>query len=116
MMQLDVLDKNLIVKIKCDIDHHVTDKIKEKIERELEVLNLKNIIFDFERVDFMDSSGIGMLIGRYKFVDKIGGKIYVINLNPNLKPIIEMSGLKKIINFDCDLESVLKSQRKSKAE
>ena len=89
-MQLDVLDKNLIVKIKCDIDHHVTDKIKEKIERELELLNLKNIIFDFERVDFMDSSGIGMLIGRYKFVDKIGGKIYVINLNPNLKPIIEM--------------------------
>ena len=115
-MQLDVLEKNLIVKIECEIDHHISDKIKEKIERELELRNLKNIIFDFEKVDFMDSSGIGMLIGRYKFVDKIGGKIYVINLNSNLKPIIEMSGLKKIINFCQNLESVLESQRKSKTE
>lgn len=111
LMSLDVIDKNLIVKIECDIDHHVADKIKEKIERQIELSNVKNIIFDLEKVCFMDSSGIGMLIGRYKTVRAMGGKIYIINLNPALQAIIQVSGLRDIIDFYQDLDSVLKSQK-----
>lgn len=111
LMSLDVIDKNLVVKIECDIDHHVADKIKEKIERQIELSNLKNIIFDLEKVYFMDSSGIGMLIGRYKTVRATGGKVYIINLNPALQAIIQVSGLRDIIDFYQDLDSVLKSQK-----
>lgn len=98
-MQINSVGKDLIVKIDGDIDHHVSSQIKEKVEREFEFSNAENIIFDFSNVNFMDSSGIGMIIGRYKMLQKIGGKVYIANVKPQLESIIEISGLRKIINF-----------------
>ncbi len=98
-MQINSVGKDLIVKIDGDIDHHVSSQIKEKVEREFEFSNTENIIFDFSNVNFMDSSGIGMIIGRYKMLQKTGGKIYITNVKPQLESIIEISGLRKIINF-----------------
>lgn len=98
-MQINSVGKDLIVKIDGDIDHHVSSQIKEKVEREFEFSNAENIIFDFSNVNFMDSSGIGMIIGRYKMLQKTGGKIYITNVKPQLESIIEISGLRKIINF-----------------
>ncbi len=98
-MQINSAGKDLIVKIDGDIDHHVSSQIKEKVEREFEFSNAENIIFDFSNVNFMDSSGIGMIIGRYKMLQKTGGKIYIANVKPQLESIIEISGLRKIINF-----------------
>lgn len=98
-MQINFVGKDLIVKIDGDIDHHVSSQIKEKVEREFEFSNAENIIFDFSNVNFMDSSGIGMIIGRYKMLQKTGGKIYIANVKPQLESIIEISGLRKIINF-----------------
>lgn len=98
-MQINSVGKDLIVKIDGDIDHHVSSQIKEKVEREFEFSNAENIIFDFSNVNFMDSSGIGMIIGRYKMLQKTGGKVYIANVKPQLESIIEISGLRKIINF-----------------
>ena len=98
-MQINLGGKDLIVKIDGDIDHHVSSQIKEKVDREYEFSNAENIIFDFDNVKFMDSSGIGMIIGRYKMLQKTGGKIYIANVKPQLESIIEISGLRKIINF-----------------
>lgn len=108
-MQINASGKNLIVKIDGDIDHHVSMQIKEKIEREFKLLNCTNIIFDFSNVKFMDSSGIGMIIGRYKMLEKLGGKIYITNVNEKLNSIIEISGLKKIIGFYDSVEKALKN-------
>ena len=107
-IKFDLINKNLVIKINADIDHHIAIKIKNKLEREFKLLNCDNIIFDLKDVNFMDSSGIGMIIGRYKELEKTGGKVYIINLNPNLNSIIEISGLKKIINFRDSLDSILK--------
>lgn len=109
IIKFDLVNKNLIIKVNSDIDHHVAMKIKDKLEREFKLLSWVNIVFDLQNVNFMDSSGIGMIIGRYKELEKIGGKVYIINLNPNLNSIIEVSGLKKIINFSDSLDSILKS-------
>lgn len=108
-MQINFVDKNLIVKIDGDIDHHVSSNIKEKIEREFKILNCRNIIFDLANVNFMDSSGIGMIIGRYKALEKTGGKVYILNVNPHLESIIEISGLRKIINFARNIDEILKN-------
>lgn len=108
-METKSVEKNLIVKITGDIDHHVSSNIKEKIDREFKLSNCANIIFDLANVNFMDSSGIGMIIGRYKILEKSGGKIYIINVNEQLESIIEISGLKKIISFYNNLDEVLKN-------
>ena len=57
----------------------------------------KEIIFDFNKVSFMDSAGIGLVIGRYKLANMLGGKVEVANLTTPVRKIFEMSGMLKII-------------------
>ena len=61
-------DKLLILKITEEIDHHTSEKIRKRADYEIQIHIPKKVIFDFENVTFMDSSGIGMIIGRYKLV------------------------------------------------
>ena len=57
----------------------------------------RKVILDFSDVNFMDSAGIGMLLGRYKVVRMLGGELEVININRQVKKLFEMSGILKII-------------------
>ena len=56
--------------------------------------------FDFSRVSFMDSAGIGMIIGRYKMMKLIGGSLEIVNISKNVRKILEMSGINKIIQME----------------
>ena len=97
---------NLVVKIQGEIDHHTADDIRFEIEKALYKTNTKNIIFDFSQVGFMDSSGIGMIIGRYKELKKIGGQVFAINISSEVNRIFDISGLKKIINCFSSIEEI----------
>lgn len=90
-------DKRLIFQISEDIDEYVVQKIRRRLDNEIERYMPKEVIFDFNKVSFMDSAGIGLLIGRYKLVDMLGGKVEVINLTAPVRKIFEMSGVLKII-------------------
>ena len=57
----------------------------------------KKVIFNFDSVSFMDSAGIGLIIGRYKFANMLGGKLEVTNLTQSVRKIFEMSGILKLI-------------------
>ena len=90
-------DKRLIFKISEDIDECVVQKIRRRLDNEIERYMPKEVIFDFNKVSFMDSAGIDLLIGRYKLVDMLGGKVEVTNLTTPVRKIFEMSGVLKII-------------------
>ena len=90
-------DKLLIFKITDEIDDCNVQKIRRKADYEIERYMPKKVIFDFDSVTFMDSSGIGLIIGRYKFTNMLGGKLEVANLTQNVKKIFEMSGILKLI-------------------
>ena len=70
---------------------------------------IKNIIFDFKNIRFMDSSGIGVIIGRYKKISSEGGKVSVVNVNDRVKKIFNLSGMNKIINIYDTYEEVASS-------
>ncbi len=95
----DEEDKLLTFKITEEIDHHWSEKIRRQIDDEIERRIPKKVIFDFDKVSFMDSAGIGMLIGRYKVTKMLGGNIEMINVKTNIKKILEMSGIPKIIKI-----------------
>ena len=65
----------LIAALSGEIDHHVAEKLRNDIDREMAMCDTKNLIFDFRDVVFMDSSGIGMVLGRYKKVHNAGGRV-----------------------------------------
>ena len=80
-----------------EIDHHTCDEMRIKSDYEIQKCMPKKVIFDFEKVKFMDSSGIGMLIGRYKQIMRMGGQAEMRNVSSDIKRIFEMSGIFKII-------------------
>ena len=90
-------DKQLTLKIAEEIDENSTDKLRRKIDNEITRFLPRKVIFDFSNVSFMDSAGIGMLIGRYKLVKLLGGKVEIANINSSIRKIFEMSGIFRII-------------------
>ncbi len=93
-------DKLLVLKITEEIDHHSCERIKKRADYEIQIHLPKKVIFDFENVNFMDSSGIGMVIGRYKLTSMFGGKTSLINVKPSIKKVFEMSGVLKLIPIE----------------
>lgn len=96
------VDKQLTFEITEEIDHHTTEKIRRKMENEIQRYMPKRVVFDFNNVTFMDSAGIGMLIGRYKTIKMLGGTSELIHVKPSIKKIFEMCGLSKVIPITQD--------------
>ncbi|WP_053957681.1 anti-sigma F factor antagonist [Inediibacterium massiliense] len=93
----ETIGNHLITKLSGELDHHTAEEIRERIDKEIATNSIKNIIFDMEDMNFMDSSGIGVVIGRYKKVQKLGGQAAVIHLNSRVEKIFKMSGLFHIV-------------------
>ena len=89
----------LIVRVEGELDMHVANKFREIVDKALETSGVKHILFNFEAVDFIDSSGLGVILGRYKKINAAGGKVLVAHLQPQVIQIFELSGLLKIIKF-----------------
>ena len=90
-------DKRLIFEIEEDIDECCVQKIRRRIDNEIQRYMPKEVIFDFSNVSFMDSAGIGLIIGRYKLINMIGGELKIANVNTQIQKIFEMSGLLRLI-------------------
>ena len=91
-------DKLLKIELEEDIDHHTTEEIRRRVDYEIERHIPRKVIFDFNNVSFMDSAGIGMLLGRYKLVNMLGGEVEICNTNQSIKRILRMCGIVKLIN------------------
>lgn len=87
----------LIIGIIGELDHHSAEYIRTKIDAEMVKSTTKHIIFDFSKVSFMDSSGIGVIIGRYKNIQKLNGRAAIVNPNLQIKKIFEMGGIFKLM-------------------
>ena len=87
----------LVIGIQGDLDHHSAEYMRQKVDPQLIKSSTKNVVFDFEKVNFMDSSGIGVLMGRYKNILKINGKVAIVNVNDVTRRLLEMSGILKLI-------------------
>ena len=91
-------DKLLVFTITEEIDDCSVQKIRRIADYEMERYMPKRVVFDFDCVTFMDSAGIGMIIGRYKFANMIGATLEIRNLNASVRRIFEMSGILKLIS------------------
>ena len=97
-------NNTMTVKLSEDIDHNNAFEIREKIDAEINKRPVKNLVFDFSNVDFMDSSGIGMILGRYKLLSSLGGFVYINNPTNRVLKIIEISGINRIIPVVNDMK------------
>ncbi len=93
----EVTEGNLIIRLPEEVDDHNCQGIKVATEHIINEKNIKTIIFDCSKTVFMDSSGIGILLGRYKKMKGVGGEVYIHGENTRIKKILKMSGVYQII-------------------
>ncbi len=90
---------SLTVALPSEIDHHSAAPIREEIDKRLFLLSPSLLALDFSRVSFMDSSGIGLILGRSEVCSEIGCRIRLLGLSPSLMKIVRLSGIEKIKNI-----------------
>lgn len=102
-------DDKLIVFMMGELDHHSAEEVRSKIDDRLDREAVGKLVLDFSDVSFMDSSGIGVVIGRYKKIAARKGSICIANVNNSVKRVFDLSGMFKIIKVYENLEQALKS-------
>ena len=83
-----------------EIDHHSAAGIRSEIDSAIELNMPSMVILDFSGVSFMDSSGIGLIMGRYKEVSKHGGKLHVSGVTPQNYKVMKLAGLQRLAVLD----------------
>ena len=94
---MDEKDRTLVVKLDGDLDHHLSQLIRIPIDEKIDKNGIDAVVFDFKNTGFMDSSGIGVVIGRLKKVKNRDGKVCITNINKRVDKVFTLSGLYKII-------------------
>lgn len=92
-----VIDNCLMIRLPEEVDHHRAGFICENADRLLVREDVCNVVFDFENTRFMDSSGIGIIMGRYRKIACFGGRVYAIHADRQIQRILMVSGLNKIV-------------------
>ncbi|MCF6466469.1 anti-sigma F factor antagonist [Clostridium sp. Cult2] len=105
---MDIIKNYLIVSLKGELDHHTSEDVRKKIDQQYYNNNLLNIILDLRDLSFMDSSGIGLIMGRYKNCKERKGKVLIVSSNSYIDRILKMSGLLKIINIYSSIDDAIK--------
>lgn len=92
----------LTIKIKGDVDHHSAKKIREAIDSFIIEKKPVIIVLDLSSVDFMDSSGLGLILGRYNVACDLGAKLILYNPTRRIRKILELAGIERIIKIEGD--------------
>lgn len=92
----------LLLRLDGELDMHTASVVRQAIDLEIEKRGIRTVILNLQDVQFVDSSGLGVIIGRYKKLLPLGGKLKITNVPPHIFKIMELSGLPKIISFYVD--------------
>lgn len=93
----------LVVQIPVEVDHYFADAAREEIDHRLQTEDIHCLEFDFGNTEFMDSSGIGLLMGRYKLMKALGGTVCISRAGTRIQKILMLSGIHKIIPMEKEL-------------
>lgn len=107
-IDLEKIEETLVVRLIGELDHHTAKVLRERIEHMMQRENSTHLIFNLKSLHFMDSSGLGVILGRYKKVDAIGGQLVVCHVSKEIDRLFEMSGIYKIIPLEKNEEEALK--------
>lgn len=95
-MEMFIKRDILYLRFEGEFDQNSVTKIKVKIIELIEKYKIRHIVFNFRKLKFMDSSGIGFIIGRYNCLKKTNGKVFICSMNDQIRRIVLLSGLSKI--------------------
>ncbi len=99
-VRLILQDEELTAVLSGEIDHHTAQGMREEIDVTVHQSKPLSLIISFEKVGFNDSAGIGLIIGRYKLMESLGGELIVSHLSPKMEQIVSLSGVGKLAKIE----------------
>ncbi len=106
---MEMLERNggrLVVYLPVELDHHYTEEIREKVDKVVREEPVFELEFDFSRTVFMDSAGIGMILGRYKMMKALSGRMMMSHMRGQIRRILKLSGILNYIQLEQEEEVV----------
>ena len=92
-VKTEITDGKITAYLSGEIDHHNAGPIRNEIDNALEKNHPEELVLDFSEVSFMDSSGIGLVMGRYKLIKELGGRLIIRNAPPAIKKVMKLAGI-----------------------
>ena len=111
--QTEYSDGTLLCRLEGDIDHHTAGLLRGSIDSELYLYRPETVVLDLHDVAFMDSAGLGLILGRYTKIKEIGGKLIVANPNGEAEKILKLAGTEKLITIK-KIEGSVKDEKTGK--
>jgi stage II sporulation protein AA (anti-sigma F factor antagonist) len=99
-LQYRITEEELVVDMPRELDHHVAQKLSRQVDFLIDSWHIRTLVFDFADTEFMDSSGIGVMIGRKKTMELHSGEMIARNLGERVTKIFEKSGLLRMIRVE----------------
>ncbi|WP_158735251.1 anti-sigma F factor antagonist [Alteribacillus sp. YIM 98480] len=99
-VNLEQVGDVLCIRLRGELDHHSARELRSQVDEYLEAHQIQHIVLNLEELIFMDSSGIGVILGRYKQVRRNGGEMVVCSISTPVKRLFELSGLFKILRLE----------------
>lgn len=99
-IELEIKQDVLCIRLSGELDHHTADVLREQASKAIEENNIHHIVLNLESLTFMDSSGLGVILGRYKQIKQLHGEMVVCAISPSVQRLFDMSGLFKIIRLE----------------
>ncbi|NLT96518.1 MAG: anti-sigma factor antagonist [Clostridia bacterium] len=114
MVTVKIKNDALIVSISGDLDLVIAREFRDTVDKVLKDKPIKNLILDLSEVNFIDSSGLGAILGRYKLLQQRGGRMSIWGAKPSVFRILDLSGIMKIIPVLKTTEDILRNQKEAK--
>ncbi len=96
----DAAGSMLTVRIRGEIDHHTAASIRREVDARLFERKPKKLILDLSAVSFMDSSGLGLIMGRLSLVRELGGDLVVWNPGREIRAILSLAGMERMVRIE----------------
>lgn len=100
LIDLEVKQEVLCIRLSGELDHHSAEMLRNKVTEAIEKHNIIHLVLNLKNLSFMDSSGLGVILGRYKQIKLKKGEMVVCAISPPVQRLFEMSGLFKIISLE----------------
>lgn len=99
----------LVVRMVGELDHHTAEKVRGEIDQKLASGQYVHLVLNLAELSFMDSSGLGVILGRYKKVSQLGGKMMLCAVHPSIYRLLELSGMFKILSLYKDEQAAIEA-------
>ncbi len=106
-MCYEVNGETMVIHLPRELDHHEVEMVRNQTDHYFDSKRIRNVVFDYSKTSFMDSSGIGLVMGKYREVRYLNGNIYIACVNQRVSRVLEISGLYRVAMLVPGIEDAL---------